>query len=797
MDKMRPEFKAGLDALTKFIFDRTRPKQLGSIVMTGPMFAGLTQSFLDAINAGAVPTIATSWQNVEENECRRAHDMAVETYSQSFNKQTPLDEVSLQEAQEEAVQAALTVYNSEAVGGGPTRQKYEKQLHSNLKRQFEDYKRKSSMEAELKCLRAVGSMDERLRNACNTPNATFDSVVKVLDGLVAEYEVTATGSSKYQKLVKFLQKSLAGSLHDLVKRVSDRAAAEYSSLEIQRQSLAERVAFAGKQADAAQRDAQEWKKRYEMSIVDYRKSSENSAAQYAALQRKVTALEEKCSSLASKFEGAKKESSDWQSKYEHLLSERQTDQERMGSEYAAIQNRCRTAEARLAAVREQAESAKEEAAEWRRKYDSIATSTKTAAEKAIAQKDRAVEQARLREDALRAEFSANLAQKDEKVKEMQATIEQGERHIAGLTAQLQEHESKVSSQSEEVGILRSEIRHFQKEVEAAKSLSMTLTKDLEKARQDKLHAEERVKDAVSRLEEAEGRCKVAERETKHAVEVAENAWNEAKLAEREKRESERLAIERLAAVERLQREFETLQRGRGEIAQDYEQAKLAEKDALSRVMYLERRLDEREREMEQLLSTSHEQRAKTVEGFESLLASERAAKVEASQRAEALSLQLQMTQGELDVLQAQLTTVRNHETALETRVRAFSETPIGVASGGPSRSKRTRTEEGLQSSGYEMDIDINTTKKPKVESNNENGSSLVFTTGTEVDDDLAEVAKEPVTDYRKLTIAKLKQRLTEAGYGAEVLQNRNPTKKDLLSLYERLILNKPPPEPEV
>lgn len=62
MEKMRPEFKAGLDALTKYIFERTRPKQLGSIVMTGPMFAGLTQSFLDAINAGAVPTIATSWQ---------------------------------------------------------------------------------------------------------------------------------------------------------------------------------------------------------------------------------------------------------------------------------------------------------------------------------------------------------------------------------------------------------------------------------------------------------------------------------------------------------------------------------------------------------------------------------------------------------------------------------------------------------------------------------------------------------------------------------------------------------------
>jgi hypothetical protein len=96
-------------------------------------------------------------------------------------------QVFLQEVQEEAVQAALTVYNSEAVGGGPTRQKYEKQLHITLKRQFQDYKRKSSLEAELKCLRAVDSMDERLRNACIAPNATFDSVVKVGNSLIFPY----------------------------------------------------------------------------------------------------------------------------------------------------------------------------------------------------------------------------------------------------------------------------------------------------------------------------------------------------------------------------------------------------------------------------------------------------------------------------------------------------------------------------------------------------------------------------------------------------------------------------------
>lgn len=60
--KLRPEFRSGLDALTRFVFERTRPKQVGSTVMTGPIFARIIQSFLDAINNGAVPTITSSWQ---------------------------------------------------------------------------------------------------------------------------------------------------------------------------------------------------------------------------------------------------------------------------------------------------------------------------------------------------------------------------------------------------------------------------------------------------------------------------------------------------------------------------------------------------------------------------------------------------------------------------------------------------------------------------------------------------------------------------------------------------------------
>ena len=39
----------------KFVLDRTRPKQLGACTMTGPILAGMAQSFLYAINIGDVP----------------------------------------------------------------------------------------------------------------------------------------------------------------------------------------------------------------------------------------------------------------------------------------------------------------------------------------------------------------------------------------------------------------------------------------------------------------------------------------------------------------------------------------------------------------------------------------------------------------------------------------------------------------------------------------------------------------------------------------------------------------------
>lgn len=41
---------------------RAQPKRLGNEIITGSTLAALATAYVDAINHGAVPTIATAWQ---------------------------------------------------------------------------------------------------------------------------------------------------------------------------------------------------------------------------------------------------------------------------------------------------------------------------------------------------------------------------------------------------------------------------------------------------------------------------------------------------------------------------------------------------------------------------------------------------------------------------------------------------------------------------------------------------------------------------------------------------------------
>ncbi|CAH9137874.1 unnamed protein product [Cuscuta epithymum] len=783
VDKLRPEFKTGLDALTRFVFERTRAKQVGATVMTGPIFARITQSFLDALNNGAVPTITSSWQSVEEAECQRAYDLAAEAYMSSFNRSTPPEEAALREAHEEAVQKSMATFNATAVGAGTIRQKYDKRLQSFIKRAFEDIKKDAFREAFLQCSNAIQDMERELRMACHAPDAKIDGVLKVLDRLVSKYEASTHGPEKWRKLIMFLQQSLEGPLLDLTNKQIDQIGSEKTSLALKCRSIEDRMSLMNKQLEASEKYKSEYLKRYEDAINDKKKLSDDYMSRISNLQSKCSSLEERCSSLSKTVDAAKQESLEWKRKYETALSKLRADEDQVNSEIAILKSRTSAAEARVAAAKEQSQSAQEEAEEWKRKYEIAVKEAKNALEKAAVVQERSNKQTHIREEALRKEFSVTLAEKENEVKDKTSKLEKAEQHLATLSVQLKAAESKIKNYDIEVSSLKLEIRTLGEKLETISSTSQSFEREARILEQEKLHLEQKYRTEFERFEDVQERCKFAEKEAKRATELADKARSEAATAHKERSEIQRIAMERLAQLERAERHIENLERTKSDLTDEVARHRSAEEDALAKVSVLEARVEEREKEIESLLKSNNEQRASTVQVLESLLETERAARGEANSRAEALSLQLQATQGKLDLLQQQMTAVRLNESALDSKLRTGGkrgrggneyETGGGVESVQDTRrgSKRAKsTTSPLKFGGSPPDDGASAYRGLSGEDNESSQQT-------------------PTEDYTKLTVQKLKQELTRNNFGAELLQLKNPTKKDILALYERCMLNK-------
>ncbi|KAK7319744.1 hypothetical protein RJT34_04469 [Clitoria ternatea] len=777
LDKLRPEFRSGLDALTKFVFERTRPKQVGATMMTGPVLVGITESYLDALNHGAVPTISSSWQSVEEAECHRAYDSATEVYMSSFERSTPPEEVALREAHEQAVQKSMAAFNAGAVGVGSARKKYEGLLQKFFKKEFENYRRNALMEADLQCTKAIQSMEKRLRAACNASDAKIDNVAKVLDALLSEYEKTIQGPGKWQRVAVFLQQSFEGPVLDLTKRLMDKVESEKSSHALQCRLIEDKLALLKKRLEASEGEKSDYIKRYEDAINDKKKLTDEYMNRITDMQTNRRSLDERYSSLLKTLDSTKQQSMDWKRKYEQVLSRQKAEEDQASSEIAALKSRGSAAEAMLAAAREHAQSAQEEAKEWKRKYDIAIREANSALEKAAVVQERTNKQTQLREDALREEFSGTLVEKEEEIKEKTAKIEHAEKRLTTLNLELKAAESKISSYDTEISSLRIEIKELTEKLKAENAKAQSYEREAIVFQQEKSHLEQKYQSEFKRFEEVQERCRTAEKEAARATEVADKARAEAGIAQKEKSEMQRLAMERLAQIERAERRIESLGREKDSLEAELQRVRDSEKDALTRVVKLEEKVQQREKDLEALLDKDKTHRRNNAQILEQLLETEREAHAQANHRADNLSLQLQSAQSKIDSLHQELTKYRLNESALDSKLKSTS------------HGKRLRVDDEI---GDDMDVSprlargtkrTRSTSSPLYTQPEDGGS---FFEGTEENHSQQTNGE----DYKKFTVQKLKQELTKHNYGDQLLRLKNPNKKDILALYEKCVLQK-------
>ena len=100
--------------LRRKVINRIRPKMLNGKKLTGSMLATLAESYMVAINNGAVPSIENAWSYICKSECHKAIEESLTKFEEVLKDvaihRIPLEEEELKEIYTEAKKEAIAIF---------------------------------------------------------------------------------------------------------------------------------------------------------------------------------------------------------------------------------------------------------------------------------------------------------------------------------------------------------------------------------------------------------------------------------------------------------------------------------------------------------------------------------------------------------------------------------------------------------------------------------------------------------------------------------------------------------------
>lgn len=400
LSEMRPEFRDGMQRLTRLVFDQTGPKKVGDDVLTGPALAKLANAYVDTINKGAVPTITTTWQGVAEAECKRAADEAERVYGENFPADSlEVDEKEMQQAHSRCLQAAKEAFETAAVGGKQVREAHLKQLEDRLERSFGEYKRRRLAEADAKCQNLVAEAKRGVERAAEHEQAGAKEVAREAERQLDALVQKGSGPSKEKGLIDLAKSALA--------KASEAAERQHRSLE-QRASKAEsEVKEARNQEAESKREAQSQKERADKSeertrAIQMERDSERSSKGEA--ERAKESLEHRLQERDERIKAERSQAEELRKQLEASEGRRQTKEgeAQRAKEAEQAANRLATQQ------QERAERAEGEAKEARSRADALASEVEQL-KREVGQRDEALESFRAEQANTTEKFNEQIA----------------------------------------------------------------------------------------------------------------------------------------------------------------------------------------------------------------------------------------------------------------------------------------------------------------------------------------------------------------------------------------------------
>lgn len=110
---LRPEFRSQVDSLVTKVYAEVKPKQLGSMAVSGPALVGMLTEYCKTINSGALPAINSVWTSAVLRQSRlcvqHAQHVFEEHVSRQVNAHLPMSPSQLQDRLNAAEQEALQI----------------------------------------------------------------------------------------------------------------------------------------------------------------------------------------------------------------------------------------------------------------------------------------------------------------------------------------------------------------------------------------------------------------------------------------------------------------------------------------------------------------------------------------------------------------------------------------------------------------------------------------------------------------------------------------------------------------
>jgi Guanylate-binding protein, N-terminal domain/Guanylate-binding protein, C-terminal domain len=238
LNSIRPEFLEQVEVLRNKVLSNAKPKTLNSSLLNGEMLVTLIESYVQAVNKGAVPNIENAWNYICKNQCSKALEEAQEIYNQKIQSlltnNFPNSEQEIENIHKESKKLSLNFFKSKSLGDEAERS-YMK-LKEIIQEKYQQLKFQNEVEAEKQCLEFLrinySNLNSKLKSGEYKKFLDFEREMRTLQQYFKEHG--PKGPEREKLMLEYCQNKIIDAADIFIKQL-------YSEIDIIETTTAEKI----------------------------------------------------------------------------------------------------------------------------------------------------------------------------------------------------------------------------------------------------------------------------------------------------------------------------------------------------------------------------------------------------------------------------------------------------------------------------------------------------------------------------------------------------------------------------